>query len=146
MTNTLCKGACIYALYDGNQLVYIGESMNVYSRIGRHVNDGKKMFNNFSIFFMPKMSLKKLEGLEAHLILHYRPKYNTQYNTSKFFGKQVYCNTKEEYESSIQNQIRRWCKLEKKKRMEEYEILKGKCETYYQQERRKNHADTSNQS
>ena len=40
----------VYFLFDDKQLVYIGESDNIYRRIGQHIYDGTKKFDSFEIF------------------------------------------------------------------------------------------------
>ena len=61
----------VYFLFDNKQLVYIGESNNVYMRIGQHIKDGTKKFDSFAIY--PCNDRKKLEGF---LIRALMPKYN----------------------------------------------------------------------
>ena len=61
----------VYFLFDNKQLVYIGESDNIYRRIGQHIYDGTKKFDSFEIF--PCNDRKKLEGF---LIRTLKPKYN----------------------------------------------------------------------
>ena len=63
--------AGVYFLFDNKQLVYIGESNNVYMRIGQHIKDGTKKFDSFEVF--PCNDRKKLEGF---LIRALMPKYN----------------------------------------------------------------------
>ena len=63
--------AGVYFLFDDKQLVYIGESNNVYMRIGQHIKDGTKKFDSFEIY--PCNDRKKLEGF---LIRALMPKYN----------------------------------------------------------------------
>ena len=69
MMKVATKG--VYFLFDNKQLVYIGESNNVYMRIGQHIKDGKKKFDSFEIY--PCNDRKKLEGF---LIRALSPKYN----------------------------------------------------------------------
>ena len=61
----------VYFLFDDKQLVYIGESNNIYMRIGQHIKDGTKKFDSFEIY--PCNDRKKLEGF---LIRVLSPKYN----------------------------------------------------------------------
>ena len=72
MMKVATKG--VYFLFDNKQLVYIGESNNVYMRIGQHIKDGKKKFDSFEIY--PCNDRKKLEGF---LIRAFTPKYNVSF-------------------------------------------------------------------
>lgn len=67
--NVVTEG--VYFLYDGDELVYIGESDNLYRRIGQHIAEGKKKFDRFSIY--ETIDRKRLEGF---LIDALKPKYN----------------------------------------------------------------------
>ena len=67
----------VYFLFDDKQLVYIGESNNVYMRIGQHIKDGTKKFDSFEIY--PCNDRKKLEGF---LIRALMPKYNVSLGMS----------------------------------------------------------------
>ena len=69
MMKVVTKG--VYFLFDDKQLVYIGESDNIYRRIGQHIYEGTKKFDSFEIF--PCNDRKKLEGF---LIRTLKPKYN----------------------------------------------------------------------
>lgn len=61
----------VYFLYDGDELVYIGESDNVFRRIGQHIYQKSKKFNRFEIY--PTSDRKRLEGFLIDLL---HPKYN----------------------------------------------------------------------
>lgn len=61
----------VYFLYDGDELVYIGESDNVFRRIGQHIYQKSKKFNRFEIY--PTSDRKRLESF---LIDQLHPKYN----------------------------------------------------------------------
>lgn len=50
----------VYFLFDGDELVYIGTTDNLYRRIGEHVAQGKKMFDRFE--FYPTTDRMRLEG------------------------------------------------------------------------------------
>lgn len=62
---------CIYFLFNGNELVYIGKSDNVYKRIGDHIAEGSKKFDRWEY-----IETYDNELLEAHLISILKPKYN----------------------------------------------------------------------
>lgn len=61
----------VYFLYDGDELVYIGTTDNLYRRIGQHIAEGKKVFNRFEVY--PTKDRMRLEGF---LIRALKPKYN----------------------------------------------------------------------
>lgn len=68
----------VYFLYDKGELVYIGQSNNVYGRIGQHIREGKKRFDDFRIY--ETSDCVRLEGLLIGLL---HPKYNrTEGNAS----------------------------------------------------------------
>lgn len=69
----------VYFLYDDDELVYIGESDNLFRRIGQHIAEKIKKFNRFEIY--PTESRKELEGF---LIRMLKPKYNI--SDGKWFG------------------------------------------------------------
>ncbi len=60
----------IYFLLDGDDVVYVGQSRNVYSRISSHP---VKNFNRYAFVPCAVESLDKLESLYIHLL---RPKLN----------------------------------------------------------------------
>lgn len=61
----------VYFLYNDDELVYIGESDNLYRRIGQHIASKEKIFNRFELY--PTTDRKRLEGF---LIRMFKPKYN----------------------------------------------------------------------
>ena len=61
----------VYFLYDNDELVYIGQSNNVYGRIGEHIREKTKTFTDFRIY-----ETDDYIRLEAFLIAALRPKYN----------------------------------------------------------------------
>lgn len=40
----------VYFLYDKDELVYIGQSDNLYRRIGQHIAERKKKFDRFELY------------------------------------------------------------------------------------------------
>ena len=64
-------GCGVYFLYDGEKLVYIGQSTNILYRIGQHIKDGQKKFDNFRFY-----ETDDYIRLEAFLIGALKPKYN----------------------------------------------------------------------
>ena len=61
----------VYFLYDGDELVFIGTSNNLFWRIGEHVKEGAKKFDRFELY--PTKDRLRLEGF---LIRMFHPKYN----------------------------------------------------------------------
>ncbi len=61
----------VYFLYDKTELVYIGQSDNLYRRIGQHIAEKSKIFDRFEIY--PTTDRMRLEGF---LIDMFKPKYN----------------------------------------------------------------------
>lgn len=83
----------VYFLYDGDELVYIGQSNNVMMRIGEHIKEGVKEFDRFE--FYPTVDKTRLEGF---LIQMFKPKYNYSMGSSqalwgtfgdKFIGMEI---------------------------------------------------------
>ena len=62
---------CVYFLFDGDELVYIGKTDNIFYRIGSHINEGLKKFDRFEMF-----ETQNNDRLEALLITLLKPKYN----------------------------------------------------------------------
>ena len=69
MINVVEKG--VYFLFDKGELVYIGESDNLFRRIGQHIYEKRKVFDAFEIY--PCADRKRLEGFLIRLL---HPKYN----------------------------------------------------------------------
>lgn len=66
--------AGVYLLYDKGEVVYVGQSKNPMLRIGSHVAERKKQFDEFQVY-----ETEDYDGLEAFLISALRPKYNQDY-------------------------------------------------------------------
>ena len=90
--------AGVYFLYDENkELVYIGESGNMYIRVLEHIAESKKDFNYFKAVPLDNNATRQL--LEIYLISIIKPKYNELVVNDfvKFFKvcpamvKNVYC-------------------------------------------------------
>lgn len=68
------KNKCgIYFLFDGDELVYIGQSVGIEGRVETHGWEGRKKFDYYAYVDCPK---EKLSYMETIYILHYKPKYN----------------------------------------------------------------------
>ena len=70
----------VYFLYDGDELVYVGQSRNVYGRINEHLKDDDKVFDAFAIF---SASSCEFLDIEQANIDYYKPKYNKQGKSDK---------------------------------------------------------------
>ena len=64
-------GATIYVLFKQSDIVYVGQSINPYSRIGQHTKD--KDFDHFRVMSCLK---SRMTYWEDYLIYKYQPKYN----------------------------------------------------------------------
>lgn len=63
----------IYFMYMDEELVYIGQSINISSRIINHYRENTKVFNK--VFFI-KVDADSLLSVERDLIKKFNPKYN----------------------------------------------------------------------
>lgn len=68
-----------YFLLLRDEVVYIGKSIDIISRISQHAADGKE-FDEYTYMLC---SMDDLDGLEARLITHFQPRFNKQYLMSK---------------------------------------------------------------
>lgn len=86
------KDVCgVYFLFEGDEVVYIGQSINAYQRALNHSVGGRKpigwkkpikrkRFTSFAVFPVP---IEKLRKVETDNINYYRPKYNKTYDLSE---------------------------------------------------------------
>ena len=75
----------IYALINDEEVVYIGQTNNMQSRINTHRRDKTKEFTHFSIVSkLPnEIDKKGLDKLEEKYIKMFKPKYNVSHNAAK---------------------------------------------------------------
>ena len=66
---------CVYALWDNDEIVYVGQSTQLGQRIMAHTKD--KLFDSYSFFDCK--SFEEMDSIESALIIQLQPKYNTQY-------------------------------------------------------------------
>lgn len=71
----------IYFLYYRNKIVYIGKSINVYSRIRQHEEDNSKLFDNVKVIFT-----ESIDKEEIYFIKKYNPFYNGTHNDNQLDG------------------------------------------------------------
>ena len=66
-------GPAVYFLFNGDELVYVGKTVNLLHRIGSHF--GRKDFDSFSFLICDEINLGRLERAA---IMQYRPRLNQQ--------------------------------------------------------------------
>ena len=64
----------LYTLYQDDEIVYIGKSITMISRLGTHVSDDTKIFNKIEVYEI-ESELDMLVA-EVFLIATHQPKYN----------------------------------------------------------------------
>ena len=69
---------CVYFLIDVNEIVYVGQSINVYNRIATHNSEKKKIFTR--VLYIPVCE-DEMGKIERHYINSLDPKYNTDGRT-----------------------------------------------------------------
>lgn len=63
----------IYYLIKDGVIVYVGQSINVYARIGAHIAAYEKDFDSYAFVSVP---IEDMNRIETEEILNHRPKYN----------------------------------------------------------------------
>lgn len=63
----------VYFLFDGDEIVYVGQSKNVHARIATHMSEGLKVFTHWAFIQLPDG--ERLEA-ERYLIELFKPKYH----------------------------------------------------------------------
>ena len=71
----------IYILYSKGVPVYVGQSVNVIGRIGTHISEDRKKFDEIEYITCPE---DKLNELEVQYIRALNPKYNYIYNKKNY--------------------------------------------------------------
>jgi predicted GIY-YIG superfamily endonuclease len=69
----------VYHLKLDDEIVYVGQSVDIEKRIKTHTSEGLKQFNGYEVF---ECSLEELEQLEKNDIQIIRPKHNKRDNPS----------------------------------------------------------------
>lgn len=69
----------VYHLIRGDEIVYIGESACVYTRISEHIRAGEKRFDSFKIYRVDG-SARRRKQREKHHIRQHAPILNIQHN------------------------------------------------------------------
>lgn len=75
-TETL-NNFCVYALWDKDEIVYVGQSAQLGQRIMAHTKN--KQFDSYSFFDCK--SFDEMDSIESTLIIQLRPKYNFKYGS-----------------------------------------------------------------
>lgn len=72
----------IYFLFDGEDIVYVGQSTEVELRIQKHRKEGRKKFDSWNFIECPATWL---DDMETDCIIHFDPKYNKSLPRNKRF-------------------------------------------------------------
>jgi hypothetical protein len=67
----------VYFLFDGLNLVYIGQTIRGLDRLNDHLNDSQKIFDSYS--FVKCEHQHQATALEKELIIRYKPPLNKTY-------------------------------------------------------------------
>jgi excinuclease UvrABC nuclease subunit len=71
--------AGIYFLFSGDELIYIGQSQNIFTRLGMHCAIGRFGLTEItSVFYVLERNANRRSRLEAELIGTFKPKLNRQ--------------------------------------------------------------------
>jgi len=63
----------VYFLINNGEIVYVGQSVNIWGRLGTHFNDNLKEFDRIAYVLVDKEDLNRVE---AAYIRKFQPKYN----------------------------------------------------------------------
>ena len=72
----------VYALVRGQEVVYVGQTINGLRRIGHHIKD--KVFDR--VFFL-QVEIQELREVEAWMLSLFKPKYNKAMPSEKRIAK-----------------------------------------------------------
>lgn len=88
----------IYALFSKDELVYIGQSSNLYLRVLEHIVEGKKDFDGIKCAYNNK--LLDIQVMETILISKLKPKLNKLIVDIDFYFKILPLETKKQLSCS----------------------------------------------
>lgn len=74
----------VYFLIKNNEIVYVGQSTDIFSRISVHRKT--KDFDSYNYILFPEVSDEKLNNLEAEYIGKFTPKYNRQISNNDIYN------------------------------------------------------------
>lgn len=98
----------VYILYKNNNIVYVGESANILSRIGEHIRENMKDFDEFEYF---ELNEEDRMDLEAFIIRVMKPKYNMKGGSPSFKRKlEIPLYSNEKYIKSLDKELVNACK------------------------------------
>jgi len=63
----------IYFLMDDSEVVYVGQSVDIESRVLIHVKEGRKRFQHYSFF---ECDIDDLNEMESYFIWYFQPRLN----------------------------------------------------------------------
>lgn len=66
------KIVCVYKLMHNSEVVYVGQSVNLYSRLGTHLSSSKV----FDECEYEECRVEELDSKETQAIIAHKPKYN----------------------------------------------------------------------
>lgn len=76
------KYPCIYYLFKGEEIVYVGSTANIYSRIAKHIKT-----KDFDSFTYRKVTNKDIFEVEAREIIKHQPKLNLTLPASIYWSQ-----------------------------------------------------------
>ena len=101
----------IYCLLQDERIVYIGQSNSIIRRVGFHLGQNRKVFNQFSYIELSD----RRDDLEYELIEKFRPKYNILGNPKFWTYEKSTWDRKNRVRRSKQKQKKNKKKQTKKK-------------------------------
>ena len=73
----------VYHLYKDGEIVYIGMSVNLMIRLGKHYRDKEIDFDRIDFYEINGVDKKGLRSIEGRMIKRFNPIYNIQNNPQK---------------------------------------------------------------
>lgn len=74
-------GFYVYTLWQADEPLYVGQSRNIYARLGAHMSDREKRRRTTSISLSKHSTIKRMDDAEWHLIAELNPALNIMGNT-----------------------------------------------------------------
>lgn len=72
--------ACIYFLIKNNEIVYVGQTIDLYARLSAHSRE-----KDFDAYSFVECNIDELDALEILYIVKFKPKYNTRLPNNPYF-------------------------------------------------------------
>lgn len=70
----ILSGGGVYLLYDRGQLVYVGQTGNLFRRLAEHRAEATKVFDSYRVYHNDDLDARlRIEGI---IMLTYLPRYN----------------------------------------------------------------------